>query len=151
MFLIFLLILSIIIHHQVLFLSRVHVSIDRDGNCLQSNNNVFSNNLWLLFSSLFFFLKVWFNKSNNIKLRVPVILIVYVLLFLHKHIKTPHYHEAIRSCSRHKLFTFGYTDNCEDILSLITQLVVHHFSISKLKCKNLSSLSLSCCCNSLVI
>ena len=64
-----------------------------------------------------------------------------MLLFLHKHIKTPDNHEAIRSCNKHEFFTFDYIDTCENIQSLRTQLTISHFSISKLKYKNLSSFS----------
>ena len=46
---------------------RVHTDIDKDGDCLQSNNNDSLNDLWLLFATLFFFLKVWFNNRSNIK------------------------------------------------------------------------------------
>ena len=74
-------------------------------------------------------------------LRILVILIVSVLLFLHKHIKTLNHHEAIRSCSKHDFFTFDYIDTCENIQSLGTQLTISHFSISKLKYKNLNSFS----------
>ena len=87
----------------------------------------------------FFFLKVRLNNRSNIKLRILVILIVSVLLFLHKHIKTLDHHEAIKSCSKHDFFTFDYFDTCENIQSLGTQLTVSHFSISKLKYKNLNS------------
>ena len=93
------------------------------------------------FSTFFFFLKVWFNNRSNIKLRILVILIVSVLLFLYKHIKTPGHHEAIRSCSKHEFFTFDYIDTCEDIQPLKTQLPVSQFSISKLKNKDLNSFS----------
>ena len=84
----------------------VHTDIDKDGDCLQSNNNDSLNDLWLLFlsSRVFFFLKVWFNNRSNIKLRLLVILIVSVMLFLHKHIKIPDHNEAIRSCSKHEFF-----------------------------------------------
>ena len=64
-----------------------------------------------------------------------------MLLFLHKHIKTPDHHEAIRSCSKHEFFTFDYIDTCENIQLLGTQLTISHFSISKLKYKNLNSFS----------
>ena len=64
---------------------RVHTDIDKDCDCLQSNNNDFLNDLWLLFGTLFFSLKVWFNSRSNKKLRVLVISIVSVVLFLHKH------------------------------------------------------------------
>ena len=46
--------------------------------------------------------------------------IVSAWLFSHKHIKTSDHYEAIRSCSRHKYFTFDYIDTFEDIHSLIT-------------------------------
>ena len=59
----------------------VHIDIDKDGNCLQGNNNDSLNDLWLLFETLFFFLKVWFNNRSNINLRILVILIASVLLF----------------------------------------------------------------------
>ena len=85
------------------------------------------------FCDLAFFLKVWFNNRSNIKLRLLVILIVSVMLFLHKHIKTPDHNEAIRSCSKHEFFTFNLTDTCEDIQSLGTQLTINNFSISKFK------------------
>ena len=98
----------------------VHIDIDKDADCLQSNNNVSLNYLWLLFATLVFFRKVWFNSRNNIKLRLLVILIVPVLLFLHKHIKIPDHHEAIRSCSKHEFFTVDYIDTCENIQSLGT-------------------------------
>ena len=131
----FSLILTIIIYHQVLFFFRVHTDIDKDTDCLRSNNNDSLNNLWLLF------LKVWFNNRSNIKLRLLVILIVSVLLFLQKHIKNPDQNEAIRSCSKHWFFTFDYIDTCENIQSSETQLNINHISISKLKYKNLNSLS----------
>ena len=63
------------------------------------------------------------------------------MLFIHKHIKTPDQNEAIRSCSKHEFFTFDYIDTCENIWSLEAQLTINHFSISKLKYKNLNSFS----------
>ena len=42
------------------------------------------------------FLKVWFDKIGNVKLRLFVFLIVYLLLLLHKYIKTLDHQEAIR-------------------------------------------------------
>ena len=75
------------------------------------------------------------------KLRFLVISIVSLMLFLHKHIKTPDHNESIRSCSKHESFTFDYIDTCENIKSLETQLTINHFSISKLKYKNLNSFS----------
>ena len=77
---------------------RVHIDIDKEADCFQNNNNDSLNDLWLLFATLF-------NRSN-IKLRLLVILIVFVLLFLHKHIKNLDDLEAIRSCSKHEFFTF---------------------------------------------
>ena len=50
------LILATIIHHQVLFLFMF--MIDNDSDCLQSNNDTSSNDLWLLFTLSFLFLKV---------------------------------------------------------------------------------------------
>ena len=131
-FLICLLISTIMIRHQVFFF-HIHANIDKDVNCLQSNNNASSKNLWLLFSASFLFLKIWFSKSGNITLRLSLFLIVYLLLFLHKHIKTSDHQETIRSCSRYEFFTSDFIDTCEDIQSLITQLTMNHYSISKLK------------------
>ena len=108
-------------------LLRVNIDIEKDADCLQSNNNDSLNDLWLLFSILIFFLKLWFNNRSNIKLRVLAILIVSVLPFLHKLIKTPDHHEAIRSCSKHEFFTFDYIDTCGNIQSLETQLTINHF------------------------
>ena len=93
------------------------------------------------FATLLFFLKVWFNNRSNIKLRLLAILIVSVPLFLHKHIKNPDQNEVRGSCSKHEFFTFDYIDTCENIQSLGTQLTINHFSILKLKYKNLNSSS----------
>ena len=49
---------------------HIHANLDKDTNCLQSNNNASSKNLWLLFSVSFLFLKVWFNKIGSITLRL---------------------------------------------------------------------------------
>ena len=78
----------------------VHIYNDDDVNYLQNNNKVSSKDLWLYFSVWHIFFKVWFNKSANIKLGLFVFLIVYLLLFLHKNIKTPDYQVAMRSCNR---------------------------------------------------
>ena len=48
----------------------LHGNIDKDANCLQSNNNIFSKNLRLLFSVSLLFLDVWFNETGNITLRL---------------------------------------------------------------------------------
>ena len=120
---------------------HIHTNIGKDVNCLQSNNNASSKNLWLLFSALFLFLKIWFSKSGNITLRLYVFLIVYLLLFLQKHIKNSDHQETIRRCSRYEFFTSDFIDTCEDIQSLITQLTINHYSISKLKYQNLNSFS----------
>ena len=63
----------------------------------------------------------------NMKLRFLVISIVSLMLFLHKHIKTPDHYESIRSCSKHEYFTFDYIDTCENIQSLETQLTINYF------------------------
>ena len=120
---------------------RVHTDIDKDADCLQSNNNDSLNDLWLLFPTLFFFLKVWFNNRSNIKLRLLVIVIVSVLIFLHQHIKNLDQNEGKRSCSKHEFFVFNYIDTCENFQLLGTQLTINRFSISKLKYKNLNSFS----------
>ena len=120
---------------------HIHTNIGKDVNCLQSNNNVSSRNLWLLFSASSLFLNIWFSKSGNITLRLYVFLIVYLLLSLQKHIKNSDHQEPIRRCSRYEFFTSGFIDTCEDIQSLITQLTINHYSISKLKCQNLKSFS----------
>ena len=112
---------------------HIHTNIDKDVNCLQSNNNASSKNLWLIFSASFLFLKIWFSKSGNISLRLYVFLIVYLLLFLQKHIKNSDHQETIRRCSRYEFFTSDFIDTCEDIQSLIMQLTINHYSISKLK------------------
>ena len=124
-----------------IFVFHIHVNIEKDVNCLQSHNSAFSKNLWLLFSASFIFLKIWFSKSGNITLRPFLFLIVYLLLFLHKHIKTSDHQEIIRSCSRYEFSTSDFIDTCEDIQSLITQLTINHYSISKLKYQNLNSYS----------
>ena len=46
-----------------------------------------------------------------------------------------------RSNIKLRFFTFDYIDTCENIQSLETQLTINHFSISKLKYKNLNSFS----------
>ena len=87
---------------------RLHTDTDKNGNCIQSNNKDFLYDLRLLFATLFFILKVWFNNRSNVKLRLLAILIVSVNLFFHKHIKTPDHNEAIRSCIKHEFFAFYY-------------------------------------------
>ena len=68
-------------------------------------------------------------------------LIVSMLFFLHKHHKTPDHYEATGSCSKHDFFLFYYSDTCKNIQSLETQLTINHFSISKLRYKNLNFFS----------
>ena len=68
---------------------RFHINIDKDTDCLQSNDNVLSNDLQLVFSTSVLFLKVLFNNTRNSKLRLFVFLIVYLLLLLRKQIKLP--------------------------------------------------------------
>ena len=46
-----------------------------------------------------------------------------------------------RSNIKSRFFTFDYIDTCENIQSLETQLAINHFSISKLKYKNLNVFS----------
>ena len=137
MFLIYLLILTI--HQQVLFFFHIHANIDKDFNCVQSNNNASLKDLRLLFSASFLFLKIWFSKIGNITLRLFLFLIFYLLLFLHKHIKTSDHQETVRSCRRYEFFTSDFIDT--DIQSLITQLTINHYSIPKLKYQNLNSFS----------
>ena len=114
---------------------HIHANIDKDVNSLRSNNNASSKNLWLLFSASFLFLKIWFSKSGNITFRYFLFLIVYLLLFLHKHIKTSDHQETIKSCSRYEFFTSDFIDTCEDIQSLITQLTINHYSSQSLNTK----------------
>ena len=118
---------------------HIHANIDKDFNCVQSNNNASLKDLWLLFSALFLFLKIWFSKIGNITLRLFLFLIFYLLLFLHKHIKTSDHQETVRSCRRYEFFTSDFIDT--DIQSLIMQLTINHYSIPKLKYQNLNSFS----------
>ena len=97
----------------------VHITIDKDADCLQSNSNPSSNDLWLPFLTSFFFLKVRFNKTRHIKLWLFVFLIVYLLLSLSKQIKTPDHNEAIASCNGYLFFTFNYIGTCVNIQSMI--------------------------------
>ena len=64
-----------------------------------------------------------------------------MLLFFHKHMKIPDHHEVIRSCSIYEFSTFEYIDTFENIQSLGTQPTINHFSISKVKYKNLNCFS----------
>ena len=137
----FLLIVTIIIYQKVLLFFVFILILTKMVTAFK----VIITTLWMIYGYFlqpcFFFLKVWFNNRSNIKLRLLVILVVSVMLFLHKHIKTLDHNEAIRSCSKHEFFTFDYIDTCENIQSLETQLTINHFSISKLKYKNLNSFS----------
>ena len=118
---------------------RVHVNIDIDADYLQSNNKTSSNDLSILLPASFLFLKVWFNKSGNIKLRIFVFFIVSLLPFLFKHMQTPDYQEAIRSSRRYEFFTSDFIDTFEDNQSIMTQLTIDHFSISEFKYRNFNS------------
>ena len=119
-----------------------HITMNKDSYCFQSNNNVFSNNLLLVFSTSVLFLKVSLNKTSNIKLRLFVFLIVYLLFFLLKQIKIPDHYEVIRTFSRYEFLTFDYIDSCEDVQTFITQLTINTYSVSKLEYKNQNSFSL---------
>ena len=60
---------------------------------------------------------------------------------MYNQIKILDQYEVIRTCSRHEFFTFDYIDICEDFQTLITQLTITHYSMSKLEYKNLNSFS----------
>ena len=122
-FFIYLLTVTIIIHQQVLLFFIFVLILSK---VFESNNNTPSKSFWLLFSVSFLFLKVWLNKSGNLMLRL-LFSFVYMLLFSHKHIKIPDHQEAI-SCSRYIFFVSDFI-----IQSLITQLSIDHYSISKFK------------------
>ena len=113
----------------------MHFNIEKGTNFLEVIIAPLQMIYGYFFSTTLSFLKIWFNRTSNIKLRLFVILIVSLLLSLHKRLKTPDHHEAIRNCSRYQFFTFDYIDNCEDIQKLITQQTIDHYSISKLKYK----------------
>ena len=85
-------------------------------------------------------MKVWFNKSGNIKLRVFLFLVVCLLLFIHKNIRTSDHKETIGSC-RYKFFLFNFIDTCENVQSLIIELTIDHYSVWKLKYQNLNLFS----------
>ena len=53
-----LLVLMTVTHHHVLLFFHFYINIDKDVDYLQSNNNVFLNDLWLVFPTLVLFLKV---------------------------------------------------------------------------------------------
>ena len=98
----FLLILTVIIYHQVLLIVVFILILTK----MLTAFKIIITTLWMIsnyfLQPCFFFLKVWLNNKSNIKkLRFLVILIVSVLLFLQKHIKTQDNHEAIRGCSKH--------------------------------------------------
>ena len=104
---------------------HIYANIDKDANYLQSNNNTSSKNLWLLFSNSLLFLKVWFSKSGNITFRFFLFLFAYLLLFLHKAHQNSRYQEAIRSCSRYKIFTFDFIYTCQDNSKAITVGIIY--------------------------
>ena len=98
----FLLILTVTICHQVLLFVVFILILTK----MLTAFKIIITTLWMISNYFlqpwFFFLKVWLNNKSNIKkLRFLVILIVSVLRFLQKHIKTQDNHEAIRGCSKH--------------------------------------------------
>ena len=115
LFLIYLLILTILIHHQVFFFFISMLILTKMLIAFKVIITPLQKNLWLLFSASFLFLEIWFSKSGNITFRLFLFLIIYLLLFLHKHIKTSNHQETIRSGSRYKFFTSDFTDTYEDI------------------------------------
>ena len=128
-------------HHQVLFFFIFMLMLTKMLIAFKVTITPLQKILGYFFSASFLFLKIWFCKSGNITLRLFLFLIVYLLLVLHKHIKTSDHQEIIRSCSRYEFFTPDFIDTCEGIQSLITQLTINHYSISKPKYQNLNSFS----------
>ena len=121
-------------------LFHIHASIDKHANFLQSNNSISSKNLWLLFQPCFYFWKfISIKWQHNVKAFFNFICLSAA--FSHKHIKTPDQQEAIRSCSICKCFTSDFIGTCGDIESLITQLTIDHYSVSKVKYQSLNSFS----------
>ena len=51
--------------------------------------------------------------------------------FLHKQIKTSDHYEAIKSYTRYEFFPFDYIDTSKNIHTLISQLTINNYSISK--------------------
>ena len=70
----------------------------------------------------------------NINLGLRGILIVSVLISLHKHFKTTDHHELTNG--RHEFLIFDYIDTFEYVQSLITELIIDQFSVSKLEYKS---------------
>ena len=66
---------------EMLRVFSLHGNIDKDANCLQSNNNISSKNLRLLFSVSLLFLDVWFNKTGNITLRHFFFFFLFIYCF----------------------------------------------------------------------
>ena len=129
----FLLIVAIIIYQQVLLFLMFILILTKMVTAFKAIITPF----WIIFG---YFLQPCFfswkfvslsevisRRFINMKLRFLVISIVSLMLFLHKHIKTPDHNESIRSCSKHESFTFDYIDTCENIQSLETQLTINHF------------------------
>ena len=110
---------------------HIHANIDKDVDWIQGNNNASLNELSLFFSTSFLFFQVLCNKSNKIKLRLFAFLIVYLMHFLNKQIKTSDHYEAIKSYTRYEFFPFNYIDTSKNIHTLISQLTINNYSISK--------------------
>ena len=72
-----------------------HIDVDKEADCLESNSNASSNDLWLVFSTTRLFLKILFNKTSNKELRLFLFLISYLLLFCTSKLKLSHY-EAVK-------------------------------------------------------
>ena len=94
--------LAVIIYHQILFFFFMFILIlTKMLTALKVITTLWM--IWVTFSNLVFFLKVWFYNWSNTKLRLLVNLIVSVLLFLHKHIKTSDHYKVKTSCSKHEI------------------------------------------------
>ena len=63
---------------------HVHVDIDKDTDCHKGNNNACANDLSLIFLTSIFYLKVWFNSSSNINVKLFFNLVVVLQLFCYK-------------------------------------------------------------------
>ena len=90
-------------------------NIDNDVDGLEKNNNVSSNDLWLVFYTLLLFF------TSNVKTFVNI----YTMFSLYKQIKTRN-HDGKSTCIRYQFFTSDFIDTCEDIQSLMTQQTIDH-------------------------